>query len=148
MMVIKSWEIHDPETWDITDVNDTSYAAFVYLITFPDGDYYIGMKQIYKGIKDINDLKTTSKEADWMKYYSSSKTVQARIEEGEDYNKYILWCFPTTNQAALIEAMLIGTVGMKCNCLNKAIMTKSRLPKPGERAGLFKTFQYLYERLS
>ena len=106
------------------------------------------MKQIYKGIKDINDLKTTSKEADWMKYYSSSKTVQARIEAGEDYNKYILWCFPTTNQAALIEAMLIGTVGMKCNCLNKAIMTKSRLPKPGERAGVFKTFQYLYERLS
>lgn len=148
MMVIKCWDIHDPETWDITDVNDTSYAAFVYLITFPDGDYYIGMKQIYKGIKDINDLKTTSKEADWMKYYSSSKTVQARIEAGEDYNKYILWCFPTTNQAALIETMLIGTVGMKCNCLNKAIMTKSRLPKPGERAGLFKTFQYLYDRLS
>lgn len=148
MMVIKNWEIYDPETWDITDVNDGNYASFVYLITFPDNDYYIGMKQIYKGVKDITKLKLTTKESDWMKYYSSSKTVQARIEAGEDYTKYILWCFPTTNQAALIEAMLIGTAGMKCNCLNKAIMTKSRLPKPGERAGLFKTFQYLYERLA
>lgn len=148
MMVIKNWEIHDPETWDLSDVNDGNYASFVYLIIFPDGDYYIGMKQIYRGIKDVSKLKVTSKESDWNKYYSSSKTVQARIEAGEDYNKYILWCFSTTNHAALIEAMLIGTAGMKCNCLNKAIMTKSRLPKPGERKELFKIFQYLYERLT
>ncbi|EEU9356728.1 hypothetical protein FYS90_23125, partial [Escherichia coli] len=56
------------------------------------------------------------------------KTVNSRIEAGETYKKYILWCFPTANQAAVVETALIATCGLLPDNLNKAILVKAKLP--------------------
>nr|WP_185171184.1 hypothetical protein [Escherichia coli] len=122
------WEMYDPETWDIKDIDSGNYAAFVYLIQFDNGDWYVGLKQIYKGVKDVKKLKTSTKQSNWVEYTSSSKTVNARIEAGETYKKYILWCFPTANQAAVVETALIATCGLLPDNLNKAILVKAKLP--------------------
>lgn len=122
------WKIHNPNVWDLSDVDSGSYAAFVYVMKFEES-FYIGMKQVYRGIKDVKKLKDSTKQSNWESYTSSSKTVNARIEAGEPYEKYILWCFPTANQAAVVEATLIGVFGSHSNNLNKAIMCKARLIK-------------------
>ncbi|EMN5860214.1 hypothetical protein RJ495_005109 [Pluralibacter gergoviae] len=136
------WKAFNPDDWDITDIDSGSYAAFVYLITFPDTNYYyIGMKQIYKGIKDIVKLKSTTKESNWRTYTSSSTTVNKMIDDGLEYNKYLLWAFPTANQAAVVESTLIGLFGSNNDCLNKAIMCKTRLPK--DNGSTFRIIQEL-----
>ncbi|WP_210532180.1 hypothetical protein [Pantoea ananatis] len=105
--VIENWNMFYPYEWNIDEV--CNYAGFVYLIQFPDsGTYYIGVKQVYKGIKDFSKLKSTSIESDWKRYCSSSKTVKEMIESGEKYRKSILWCFKTIQEAMLVESTLIG----------------------------------------
>ncbi|MBN6033086.1 hypothetical protein JYK12_21920 [Pantoea ananatis] len=117
-----------PDDWNVDEV--CNYAGFVYLIQFPDsGTYYIGVKQVYKGIKDFSKLKSTSFESDWKRYCSSSKTVKEMIESGEKYRKSILWCFKTIQEAMLIESTLIGVFGTDHLNLNKAIMVKTRIKK-------------------
>lgn len=126
--VIENWDMFYSEEWNIDEV--CNYAGFVYLIQFPEsGTYYIGVKQVYKGIKDYSKLKSTSIESDWKRYGSSSKTVKAMIESGEKYRKSILWCFKTIQEAMLVESTLIGVFGTDYNNLNKAIMVKTRLKK-------------------
>lgn len=105
-----------------------------------------GMKNIYKNLKDIKKIKNSTKESDWRSYTSSSKTVNDMIDCGVEYEKYILWCFETTNEAAIIESALIYIFGLKPDNLNKAVMSKTRLPKDGRK--LFKILQYLIEELS
>ena len=113
-----------------------------------NGTWYIGMKQIYKGVKDIKKLKASTKQSNWKEYTSSSKTVNSLIEAGEDYRKYILWCFPTTNQASIVETALIATTGLLPNNLNKAILTKARLPASDTEAlKLFNIIKVLIEAL-
>lgn len=142
------WEIYDPDTWDIKDIDSGQYAAFVYLMQLDNGTWYIGMKQIYKGVKDIKKLKTSTKQSNWKEYNSSSKTVNSLIEAGEDYRKYILWCFPTANQASIVETALIATTGLLPNNLNKAILTKARLPASDTEAlKLFNIIKVLIEAL-
>ncbi|HHH6330672.1 TPA: GIY-YIG nuclease family protein [Escherichia coli] len=139
----------DPEVWNINDVGSGNYAAFVYLIQFENSGWYIGMKQIYKGVKDIKKLKSSTKQSNWKDYTSSSKTVNALIDAGENYKKYVLWCFPTANQAALVEATLIGSCGLKPHNLNKAILAKVRLPASDtERLKLFKIVKDLIGTLT
>lgn len=107
------------------------------------------MKQIYKGVKDIKKLKSSTKQSNWKDYTSSSKTVNALIDAGENYKKYVLWCFPTANQAALVEATLIGSCGLKPHNLNKAILAKVRLPASDtERLKLFKIVKDLIGTLT
>lgn len=126
--VIESWSMFYPDEWNIDEV--CNYAGFVYLIQFPDsGTYYIGVKQVYKGIKDYSKLKSTSIESDWKRYYSSSKSVKEMINSGESYKKSILWCFKTVQEAMLVESTLIGLFGTDWKNLNKAIMVKTRLKK-------------------
>ncbi|KMV59872.1 hypothetical protein ACM21_05195 [Escherichia coli] len=122
------WDMFDPEVWNIKDVDSGNYAAFVYLIQFDNGSWYIGMKQIYQGVKDIKKLKSSTKQSNWKDYTSSSRTVNALIDAGEDYKKYVLWCFPTANQASIVETALIATSGLLPHNLNKAILAKARLP--------------------
>jgi len=127
-MVINNWSMFYEDDWNIDEV--TNYAAFIYLIEFPDsGEHYIGVKQVYKGIKDYKAVISTSKESNWETYYSSSKTVKERIEAGETYRKRILWCYKTTAEALLAESVLIGVMGTRWDNLNKAIMVKTRLKK-------------------
>lgn len=126
--VINNWDMFYPDEWEVDEV--TNYCGFVYLIQFPDtNQYYVGVKQIYKGIKNYSDLKSTSVESDWKKYGSSSKTVKQYIKDGMTYRKSILWCFKTMQEAMLIESTLIGVFGTDWNNLNKAIMVKTRLKK-------------------
>lgn len=134
------WKSFDPEQWDVKDITSGNYAAFVYLMVV-DGQYYIGMKQVYKGIKDAKKIKDTSKESNWESYTSSSKSVNTMITNGAAYEKYLLWCFPTANQAAIVEATLIGVFGTRHDYLNKAIMCKARLPK--DNGNTFKIIQGL-----
>lgn len=143
------WDMFDPEVWNINDVDSGNYAAFVYLIQFENSGWYIGMKQMYKGVKDIKKLKSSTKQSNWKDYTSSSKTVNALIDAGENYKKYVLWCFPTANQAALVEATLIGSCGLKPHNLNKAILAKVRLPASDtERLKLFKIVKDLIGTLT
>jgi hypothetical protein len=138
------WQVIN-EDWGVKDINSGSYAAFVYVIKFED-DFYIGMKQVYRGVKDIRKLQDTSKESNWSEYTSSSKSVKQMIEDGLPYEKYLLWCFPTTNQAAVVESTLIGIFGSRHDCLNKAIMCKARLPK--DNGSTFRIIQELVGILS
>lgn len=122
------WNMFYPEDWNIDEV--PNYAAFIYLIQFPNtGEYYIGVKQTFKGIKDIKNLRSTSQESNWPSYYSSSKSVREMIDSGEPYKKSILWCYKTVQEAMLAESTLIGVFGTDHLNLNKAIMVKTRLKK-------------------
>jgi predicted GIY-YIG superfamily endonuclease len=138
------WTMLNPD-FSIDDVPEC--AAFVYLIQFPDtGDYYIGVKQTYKGLKDIKKRSNDTKDSNWPIYTSSSKVVNQYICEGHNYKKQILWCFPTVQQAMNCETALISLFGTQWDCLNKAIMTKSRLHKDnGEQ---FKIIQEIVGWLS
>ncbi|WP_414618350.1 hypothetical protein [Serratia liquefaciens] len=138
------WTMFNPE-FSIDDVPEC--VAFVYLIQFPDtGEYYIGVKQTYKGLKDIKKRSNDTKDSNWPLYTSSSTVVNQYISEGYNYKKQILWCFPTVQQATNCETALISLFGTQWNCLNKAIMTKSRLHKDnGEQ---FRTIQEIVGWLS
>ncbi|WP_213712536.1 hypothetical protein [Cedecea lapagei] len=139
------WKMHNPETWDAKDIESGNYAAFVYIIKFETGEYYFGIKNVFTGIKDIAKLKDSTRSSNWPVYASSSNTVKSMIESGVQYEKYVLWCFKTTNEAAIIETALISSLGLQYNCLNKAIMTKTKLPK--DRNHLFNVLQILIEEL-
>ncbi|HGH7440932.1 hypothetical protein AAHV79_14865 [Klebsiella pneumoniae] len=146
MRINNNWTMFDPEQWDIKEVNEGLYCSFVYLIEFPEaGEYYFGKKQIYKGIKDISNLKSTSTESNWLDYTGSSKSVNAMIDSGMEYSKKILYCFKTDAEATLIETALISYYGLHPDNLNKAILCKSRLPK--NRIELFRVLQSLIEML-
>lgn len=139
-----SWSMFFPDEWEMDEV--VNYAGFVYLIQFPEsGESYIGVKQVYKGIKDWKKLKSTSIESNWKSYTSSSRSVKEMIDSGMEYNKQILWCFKTVNQAALVEAALIAIFGTRHDYLNKAVMVKARLPK--DNGDTFKILQRLIEVL-
>lgn len=134
------WQVYNENDWSISDINSGSYAAFVYLIEF-ESTFYIGVKQVYKGVKDAKKIKDDSKESNWVTYTSSSRIVNEMIDNGEPYKKSVLYCFPTVNQAVVVEATLIGLMGSRSDCLNKAIMCKARLPK--DNGNTFKIIQEL-----
>lgn len=116
------------DTWTEQDVTDGRYAGFVYMFQFEDGTSYIGSKQIYKRVKDRKKIKSTSIENGWRDYTSSSKVVNGKIDNGDNYTKTILWCFPTMNETLLVETILILSEGLKPHNLNLAVMHKARLP--------------------
>lgn len=143
--MVSDWTMFFDDEWNVDEV--VNYAGFVYLIQFPEsGEFYIGVKQVYKGIKDWKKLKSTSIESNWKSYTSSSKTVKEMIDSGMEYKKSILWCFKTVNQAALVEAALIAIFGTRHDFLNKAVMVKARLPK--DNGETFKILQRLIEVLT
>lgn len=123
-----------------------NYSCFVYIIQFLDtGEHYIGIKRVYRGIKDISERKHTSTESDWKRYCSSSKTVKERIQAGERHNKSILWGFKTLAEGSIVETGLIAVLGTRWDNLNRAIMVKTRIKKDnGEQ---FKVLQRLLEDL-
>lgn len=102
----------------------------MYLIQFSDtGEYYIGVKQVWKGIKNHCEVRDNSSESNWITYDSSSKTVKEYISQGMDHRKQILWCFKSLQEAAVLETALIAVLGTDWRCLNKAIMVKTRMKK-------------------
>lgn len=142
----KKWEMFDPTQWDISDVNDGNYTLFVYLIEFPEtGEYYLGKKMIYKKVRHIKELKSTSIESDWEKYTGSSKSVNAMIDAGMEYRKKILYSVKSDADATILETALICYFGLHPDNLNKAILSKARLPK--DRLDLFRILQQLIDML-
>jgi len=142
MRITKSWRVNNPEQWDVSEVDSGRYAAFVYVIRFDDGSFYIGMKHVYKKLRDIKKLTSTTQ---WKKYTGSSTKVNKLIDAGYDYEKSILWCFKTANEAAIVEAALICMFGLLPDNLNKAVMCKARLPLNG--AALYGVIQTLIGEL-
>ncbi|WKS80392.1 hypothetical protein NHU85_11610 [Edwardsiella tarda] len=130
--MVKGWKFlnYNGSDWELSDVTDGNYVGFVYLIVFPLSDeFYIGMKQIYKGVKNVNKLKPESIESNWVEYTSSSTTVNRKIANGEKYEKYILWCFPTIAATAFCESFLICNFACDPACLNQSIMIKTKIAK-------------------
>lgn len=125
---MNKWTMFYPDEFKLQDVPD--YAAFVYLIQFPEtGCYYIGVKQVYKGLKNIRDLNDKTTQSNWIVYTGSSKVVNEDINSGLKYKKQILWCFNTVQEAVLMESALICCLGTDRNCLNQAIMVKTKIKK-------------------
>ncbi|MGK3922204.1 hypothetical protein ABI052_14790, partial [Enterococcus faecium] len=72
---MNTWNMFYPDEFKLQEV--PNYAAFVYMIQFPDtGCYYIGVKQVYQGLKNIQDLTHSTNESNWVTYNSSSKVVK------------------------------------------------------------------------
>ena len=121
--------LYSPD-WSEDDITCGRYAGFVYVFFFPDTEEkYIGVKQMYKGIKDAKKIKESSIENGWREYKTSSKRVQDMIDSGMNYTRTILWAFPTMTEANYAEAMLIMIHSLDYNILNMAMMSKCRLPK-------------------
>lgn len=102
-------------------------AAFVYMIEFDTGEFYIGQKRIYKGIKDSKRIKHDSIQSNWESYESSSTEVSNRCASGERFRKTILAVFDTYQEALFVETCLICFATNSELNLNKAIIAKLRL---------------------
>lgn len=136
------------QDWNEEEITNGEYVGFVYVFQFEDGSSYIGSKQMYKRVKDVKKLKPESIENGWRTYSSSSKIVNQKIDDGEQYKKTILWAFPTMRETLLIEAALILNEGLKPNCLNLALMHKARLPTGNDKKRLFGVLQELLSYLN
>lgn len=136
------------EEWKYTEVvtneeiESGEYAGFVYLFHFPDeGRFYVGSKQIFKRVKDSKKYRDNSVSNGWEDYSSSSRIVNQKIADGENYTRTILWPFKTMKETLLVESALILSVGLNPNCLNMAVMHKARLPGLDDRKRLYGVIQ-------
>ncbi|MBL5901601.1 hypothetical protein I7V27_21965 [Lelliottia amnigena] len=139
------WEF--TEDWDKRILTNGDYVGFVYLFQFEDGSTYIGSKQMYKRVKEVKKLKGDSVSNNWENYTSSSKIVNQKIEDGEQYRKVILYAFPTMRETLLVESILILHEMLKPNCLNLAMVTKIRVPNAKDKKSLLGIVQELLEML-
>lgn len=131
----KEWQ-YSPD-WCEEDMLDGSHCGYVYMFYFTKSyEIYIGSKQLWKGVKDIKNLTIDSKENGWRDYTSSSKTVNDKIANGEEYTKTILWCFPTMKETLLVESIMIMHHILDGNCINKAVLNKLRAPSYSEKKRL------------
>ncbi|ENS4895086.1 hypothetical protein ACE1F0_004352 [Salmonella enterica] len=119
--------LYSPD-WTENDLLDGSSCGFVYMFQFEDGTFYLGVKQIWKGVKDSTKIKGSEKENGWRDYRSSSKKVQSMIDSGINYTRTILWGFETMTEANYVESFLILTHSLDENILNMAMMNKCRIP--------------------
>lgn len=143
---MSEWKYAD--SWREEDITNGSYAGFVYLFQFEDGTNYIGSKQIYKRVKTFKKIKSTSIENEWRQYSSSSKIVNQKIADGEQYTKTMLWCFSDMKETLLIETILILSEGLKVHNLNLAVMHKARLPGAKDKKRLFGIVQEILSWLN
>ena len=123
---MEEWK-YSPD-WCENDLTDGSYVGFVYLFEFEDGSRYIGSKQMYKGVKNVKSLKGDEKENNWRDYSSSSKIVNQKIADGDNYTRTILWGFASMDDVMLVEMILILNECLKPTCLNLSTMHKCKFP--------------------
>mgnify|MGYP003632165550 CR=1 FL=1 len=89
-----NWKYSKKEIKELSDIPE-GCIGFVYIITRPDGYYYVGKKSIYstnklKPLKGQVRKRTVTKESNWKSYMSSNKEVQT----WKDVDKEILhWAF-------------------------------------------------------
>ncbi|CAD5357652.1 MULTISPECIES: hypothetical protein [Citrobacter] len=135
--------LYSPD-WSEKELLDGSSVGFVYLFQFEDGTFYLGVKQIWKGVRDSTKLKGNEKENGWREYKSSSKKVQSMIDSGMNYTRTILWGFETMTEANYVESFLILTHSLDENILNMAMMSKCRIPtgtKKRKLRGIIQTIE-------
>lgn len=126
-----NWIYKKKEIKSIEDIPE-GCPFFIYKITFPNGEYYIGSKQIFsylnvkmskKRVKEVYSGKGRKprKEAKikesrgWKEYISSSSLVKERIESGEKYTKEIIEFLCSKEEMFLKEAYLIIEQFLKRN---------------------------------
>jgi len=89
-----NWIYSKKEIKELSDIPE-GCIGFVYIITRPDGSYYVGKKSIYstvklKPLKGERKKRIVTKESNWKVYMSSNKDVQKWV----DVEKEILhWCY-------------------------------------------------------
>ncbi|WP_410756391.1 hypothetical protein [Citrobacter youngae] len=127
--------LYSPD-WTENDLLDGGSVGFVYMFQFEDGTFYLGVKQIWKGVRDSTKLKGIEKENGWRDYRSSSKKVQKMIDSGMNYTRTILWGFETMTEANYVESFLILTRSLDENILNMAMMSKCRIPNNAQKRKL------------
>ncbi|EAW1312589.1 hypothetical protein E0539_11720 [Salmonella enterica subsp. enterica serovar Tilene] len=135
--------LYSPD-WSEKELLDGSSVGFVYLFQFEDGTFYLGVKQIWKGVRDSTKLKGNEKENGWREYKSSSKKVQVMVDSGMNYTRTILWGFETMTEANYVESFLILTHSLDENILNMAMMNKCRIPtgtKKRKLRGIIQTIE-------
>jgi len=71
----------DGKEFDSEDIGDA--YGFVYLITTPDGQKYIGRKYFWSIRKVKGKTRRQRSESDWKKYYGSSDLLKAKIKESD-----------------------------------------------------------------
>lgn len=75
-----AWTL-DGKAFDSEDIGD-SYG-FVYIITTPDGQKYIGRKYFWSVRKVKGKTRRQRSESDWKSYYGSSEVLKAKIKESD-----------------------------------------------------------------
>lgn len=131
--------------WSEADLTDGRYAGFVYLFEFADGSRYVGSKQLYKKVKNVRQLKVDSVENNWRNYTSSSKIVNQKIADGDNYTRTILWAFPSMDEVLLVELILIMNMCLDYSCINLSVMHKCRFPNVDTKKRLLGVVQNIME---
>ena len=75
-----AWTFNGKE-FDSEDIGDA--YGFVYLITTPEGQKYIGRKYFWSIRKVKGKTRRQRSESDWKKYYGSSDLLKAKIKESD-----------------------------------------------------------------
>lgn len=73
-----AWTFNGKE-FDSEDIGDA--YGFVYLITTPEGQKYIGRKYFWSIRKVKGKTRRQRSESDWKKYYGSSDLLKAKIKD-------------------------------------------------------------------
>ena len=71
----------DGKVFDSENIGD-SYG-FVYIITTPDGQKYIGRKYFWSVRKVKGKSRRQRSESDWKSYYGSSEVLKAKIKQSD-----------------------------------------------------------------
>lgn len=83
------------------------YIGFIYLVTLPDGRYYIGKKLFnFKKTKQVKGKKKKFlAESDWKTYYGSSDEVKKKVQEcgPEMFKREILHLCKTKGELNYME---------------------------------------------
>jgi hypothetical protein len=75
-----AWTFNGKE-FDSEDIGDA--YGFVYLITTPEGQKYIGRKYFWSIRKVKGKTRRQRSESDWKTYYGSSDVLKAKIKESD-----------------------------------------------------------------
>ena len=75
-----AWTFNGKE-FDSEDIGDA--YGFIYLITTPEGQKYIGRKYFWSIRKVKGKSRRQRSESDWKTYYGSSDVLKAKIKESD-----------------------------------------------------------------
>jgi hypothetical protein len=75
-----AWTL-DGKVFDSEDIGN-SYG-FVYIITTPEGQKYIGRKYFWSIRKVKGKSRRQRSESDWKSYYGSSEVLKAKIKQSD-----------------------------------------------------------------